>query len=463
MLSLRAARAALLALLLAAAPAAAQIGSDRYAAIVVDAGSGQVLFAHNADAPRHPASLTKMMTAYMVFEAVRAGRARWSTPVVFSAHAAAQPPSKLGLPTGSRITLEQALLAIITRSANDAAAAIAETLAGTEENFARLMTLRARQLDLRDTVFRNASGLPDQRQTTTARDMATLGLRLLADFPAESRYFATESFSLRGRVHRNHNQLLASYDGTDGIKTGFTRVSGFNLVASTTRGGQRLVGVVLGGATAAERDQHMADLLDQAFGGEIRTASAGPPIRLVARAAAAPARVWAVQVGAFSDRAGALAASRVVAQRIGGAARVQEARLGARTVWRAQVTGLAEAEARKACSDRLRRRQDCAVIAPAGAVRQAAASRDWAVQLGVYRDRAGALAATTRAQAALASPAATPKISRVRFSGRPAWRAEMVNLTHAEARRTCAAWPSQGPDCVKVAPTAIASVASGRG
>ena len=463
--SLRAAAFGLLALLAAglAAPAAAQIGSPRYAAIVVEAGSGRVLFARDADAPRHPASLTKMMTAYMVFEAVRAGRARWSTPVVISSHAATRPPSKLGLPAGSRITLEQALLGIITRSANDAAAAIAETLAGTEDNFARLMTLRARQLGLGDTVFRNASGLPDPAQITTARDMATLGLRLLADFPAEYRYFATESFSLRGRVHRNHNRLLAGYDGADGIKTGFIRASGFNLVASAARDGRRLVGVVLGGASAAERDQHMADLFDQAFGGPIRTASAAP-IRLVARAqAAAPVRDWAVQVGAFPDREGALAAARIAARQIGGAAKAEEARLASRTVWRAQVAGLSEGQARQACAERQRRRQDCSVLAPAATARQAAAMRDWTVRLGVYRDRAGALAAVTRAKAAIGSSAPAAKVTQVRFAGRPAWRAELENLTRAEARRACAAWPPRGPDCVKVMPTAVAAVAAGRG
>lgn len=550
-LSLRRVVFGLLAALLAglAAPAAAQIGSSRYAAIVVEAGSGRVLFARDADAPRHPASLTKMMTAYMVFEAVRANRVRWSSPVVMSAHAAARPPSKLGLPAGSRITLEQALLGIITRSANDAAAAIAETLGGTEDNFARLMTLRARQLGMRDTVFRNASGLPDPAQITTARDMATLGLRLLADFPSEYRYFSTESFRLRGRVHRNHNRLLASYDGADGIKTGYIRASGFNLVSSATRNGRRLVGVVLGGASAAERDQHMADLLDQGFGGPIRTASAAPPIRLVARAqAAAPARDWAVQVGAFRDRGGALAAARVAVRRIGGgAAKVEQARVRNRTVWRAQVAGLSEGQARQACTNRQRQRQDCVVLAPAagtgqaasarrgwavrlgayrdrggavaaarvaarragggtvqveqarargrtvwaarlaaltetqarrvcasrphcapvapdaGETRLAAASRDWAVRLGVYRDRAGALAAVKRANAAIASSAPEAKVTRVRFAGRPAWRAELENLTRAEARRTCAAWPSRGPDCVKVAPTAVAAVASGQG
>jgi D-alanyl-D-alanine carboxypeptidase len=552
--SLRAAVLGLVLALSAAAPASAQIGSDRYAAIVVEAATGRVLFAHDADARRHPASLTKMMTAYMVFEAVRDGRARWSTPVTMSAHAAARPPSKLGLPAGSRITLEQALLAIVTRSANDAAAAIAETLGGSEQNFARLMTLKARQLGMRDTVFRNASGLPDPAQVTTARDMATLGIRLLRDFPAEYRYFSTDSFRLRGQLHRNHNRLLASYDGADGIKTGYIRASGFNLVASAVRDGRRLVGVVLGGASAAERDRHMAELLDQGFrGSELRTASAGPPIRLVARAAAAvPAHAavgWAVQVGAFRDRPGALAAARIAARKAGGTVRVERAQLHNRVVWRAQVTGLTEAQAQKPCAERKRRRQDCAVLAPAaatghaalsgarawavrlgrfrdrggalaaariaahkvaagslqveqmhvrgrtvwaarlaqlteaearrvcasrpycapiapggGAVRSAkAAARDWAVRLGVYRDRAGAVAAVKRAHAALASSQPEPKLTRVRFAGRPAWRAELVNLTRGEAHRTCARWPSRAPDCVAVAPTALASAGNGQG
>jgi D-alanyl-D-alanine carboxypeptidase len=556
-------------LLLTPAPARAQIGSDRYAAIVVDAATGRVLFAHDADAPRHPASLTKMMTAYMVFEAVRSNRTRWSTRVVMSAHAAARPPSKLGLPVGTHITLQQALLAIVTRSANDAAAAIAETLGGTEANFARLMTQRARQLGMRSTVFRNASGLPDADQITTARDMATLGIRLLRDFPNEYRYFATEQFRLRGRVHRNHNRLLAAYDGADGIKTGYIRASGFNLVASATRDGRRLVGVVLGGASAAERDRHMAELLDQGFAGsEIRTASAGPPIRLVSRAVAAPSQQteaadWTVQVGAFRDRGGALAAARAAARRFGtGTVQVEQARVRNRTVWRARVAGLSEAQARKACSEQQRRRQACATIAPvagrsptrgtvqlasaaaavpasrdwaarlgayrdrggalaaarsaarkvgtgtvtvereqrrgrmvwtsslaglsetqarkvcagrrhcapvepesgaAVAARTPAVARDWVVRLGVYRDRAGALAAAKRATRATAASAPEPKLTRTRYAGRPAWRAELVNLTGAEARRTCAAWPSRGPDCVTVSPTALAEASSTRG
>ncbi|WP_114374205.1 D-alanyl-D-alanine carboxypeptidase [Elioraea thermophila] len=372
-------------------PVHAQIGSDRYASIVIDAGTGRVLSAVNADAPRHPASLTKMMTAYMVFEAVRNRRVTWSTPVVFSAHAAAQSPSKLGLPAGTRITLEEAALALITRSANDAAAAIAETLAGTEANFARLMTLRARSLGMTSTTFRNASGLPHPEQITTARDMAVLGLRLIQDFPTEYRLFSTTETRVRNLRLHNHNRMLLNYEGADGIKTGFIRASGFNLVASAVRDGRRLVGVVMGGASSAERDEHMADLLDQGFGASgVRVAQAGPPVALLPRARAetarpepqrqaaarppappprqaAPPATWAVQVGAFSDRAGAHSAAVNARRTLGaGTVAVQQARVGNRTVWRARVTGLTEADARRLCAQRAKSRQECALIRPAG-------------------------------------------------------------------------------------------------
>lgn len=384
--------AAVLFAVLAAEPGRAQIGSDRYASIVVDAGTGRVLSAVNADAPRHPASLTKMMTAYMVFEAVQNRRVTWSTPVVFSAHAAAQSPSKLGLPVGTRMSLEEATLAMITRSANDAAAAIAETLGGTEANFARLMTLRARSLGMSATTFRNASGLPHPEQITTARDMATLGLRLIQDFPAEYRLFSITETRVRNLRLHNHNRMLASYEGADGIKTGFIRASGFNLVASAVRGGRRLIGVVMGGASSAERDEHMADLLDQGFGSSgIRLAQAGPPLPLVARARAEaprpepqrqaaarppaqparpapPTAVWAVQVGAFSDQAGARTAAAVARRALGtGTVAIEETRIANRTVWRARVTGLGEEQARRFCAQRARARQECAVIAPTAA------------------------------------------------------------------------------------------------
>jgi len=273
------------------AAAQAQIGSERYASIVIEAATGRVISAVDADETRRPASLTKVMTAFLVFDAVAQGRARWSDPVVISANAAAQPPSKIGAPAGARMTLEQALLAIITRSANDVAVAIAEHLAGSEPAFARMMTLKARSIGMRETVFRNASGLPDRDQVTTARDMATLGRRIITDHPAYYGYFATEQFRFRGRVHHNHNmRMLTGYDGADGIKTGFIRDSGFNLLASAQRDGRRIVAVVFGGSSGPERDRHMTALLDDAFGGPSTQLAQRPGFTLVSRAnAAAPA------------------------------------------------------------------------------------------------------------------------------------------------------------------------------
>ncbi len=246
--------------------AAAQIGSERYAAIVTEARSGNVLIAASPDEQLYPASLTKMMTIYMAFDALRDGRTSLSSLVQVSAQAAAMPPSRLGLVAGMSLTVEEAILALVTKSANDAAAALGEHLGGgSEHRFAQLMTLRARALGMTRTTFRNASGLPDLDQVSTARDMALLGRRLQQDFPERFAYFSTPHFVFRGRTHWNHNRLLQEYDGTDGIKTGYVNDSGFNLVASAQRDGVRLVASVFGGRSGRERDRHMMALLDQGF------------------------------------------------------------------------------------------------------------------------------------------------------------------------------------------------------
>ncbi len=251
---------------MAASPARAQIGSARYSSVVIEAQNGNLVSAINPDEPRYPASLTKMMTLYLAFEALRDRRAALDELVPVSPHAAAMMPSKLGLLPGSRITVEQAVLALVTKSANDAAAALGEFLGGgDEERFAQMMTLRARALGMEHTVFRNASGLPDLEQVTTARDLAILARHLVQDFPLEYRYFSTPSFVYRGRLIPNHDHMLQSYPGADGIKTGYIVASGFNLVTSAVRGDIRLIGVVLGAAHPGERDQHMAALLDAGF------------------------------------------------------------------------------------------------------------------------------------------------------------------------------------------------------
>ena len=257
---------ALFALALAAigGPAAAD---SKFASILIDVNNGQVLQQSNPDLPRYPASLTKMMTLYLAFQALDDGRWTLDQPLWVSTLAARQPPTKLGLRPGQSISVEDAMLALVTKSANDAAAVIAENLGGTEDNFARRMTTKARGLGMSQTTFRNASGLPDPYQITTARDMSTLALALIHHFPHYYHYFSTQHFYYNGRAISNHNHMLGMYAGVDGIKTGYTRASGYNLVASSLRGNQRLIGVVLGAPSSTTRNAIMADLFDQAYAG----------------------------------------------------------------------------------------------------------------------------------------------------------------------------------------------------
>lgn len=232
-----------------------------FASIVVDANSGATLSSTSPDSLRHPASLTKMMTLYMLFERLDAGRIGLDSEMRVSARAAAQNPTKLGLRPGQTIRVEDAIKGLVTKSANDAAVVIAEAIAGDEDDFARMMTRKARALGMTRTVYRNASGLPDDDQVTTARDQATLGRALQDRFPRYYRYFATTSFTFRGRTIRGHNRLVGSVDGVDGIKTGYIRASGFNLVTNLKRGNRHLVGVVLGGRSGGSRDATMRKLL----------------------------------------------------------------------------------------------------------------------------------------------------------------------------------------------------------
>jgi D-alanyl-D-alanine carboxypeptidase len=233
------------------------------AAIVVDMNTGSILYKQEAETPRHPASLTKMMTLYVLFGYLRAGTIKPDTELVVTPHAASQAPTKLGLKPGSTITVTDAAKALVTQSANDAAATIAENLAGTEPNFARVMTDTGRRIGMTKTVFRNASGLPNEEQVTTARDMAILAAHLIHDYPEYYELFATRYFTYKGRKYRNHNKLLFGYKGTDGIKTGYTRASGFNLTASVHRGNKHLLAVVLGGKTGSQRDIATRALLDK--------------------------------------------------------------------------------------------------------------------------------------------------------------------------------------------------------
>ncbi|WP_040450700.1 serine hydrolase [Roseibium alexandrii] len=235
--------------------------NPKYAGIVVDAKTGKTLYAANADAYRFPASLTKIMTTYIIFEELEAGRLSMSSRLKVSKNAAAEVPSKLGLKPGSTISVKDAIGALVTKSANDVATTVAENIAGSEAAFARRMTRTARQLGMSKTTFRNAHGLPNSKQRTTARDMATLGRAIQERFPERYKLFNTRVYKYKGRNLRNHNRLLGSVKGVDGIKTGYIRASGFNLVTSVQRNNRHIVAVVMGGRTGARRNAHMTDLI----------------------------------------------------------------------------------------------------------------------------------------------------------------------------------------------------------
>ncbi|AWL95620.1 D-alanyl-D-alanine carboxypeptidase [Bradyrhizobium ottawaense] len=235
--------------------------SPKFASIIVDGNSGAVLQATSPDGIRHPASLTKIMTLYLLFERLESGKMKLDTEMPVSQHAADQDPTKLNLRAGQTIRVEDAIKGLVTRSANDAAVVIAEAIGGDEDDFAQMMTRKARSLGMSKTVYRNANGLPNDEQVTTARDQATLGRAIQERFPRYYRYFATATFNWRGQSIRNHNHLLGNVEGVDGIKTGYTRASGFNLVTSMRRGNRHLIGVVLGGRSGGSRDAIMRNLL----------------------------------------------------------------------------------------------------------------------------------------------------------------------------------------------------------
>lgn len=238
---------------------------EKYASFVIETETGEVLHTRFADAERYPASLTKVMTLYMLFDAMKAGDVQLDDELYVSGAADEQPASDLGIDEGGFISVEDAIYALVTKSANDIAVVVAERIAGSEERFAALMTVKARFLGLEDTRFYNASGLPDERQVTTARDMARLAEAMLDNHGDYYHYFENRLFRWDGVTYRNHNRLLGEVDGVDGIKTGYTRASGFNLMASARRGDQRIVAIMLGGKSSRSRNKHVKELVEAAF------------------------------------------------------------------------------------------------------------------------------------------------------------------------------------------------------
>ncbi|MCF6221354.1 MAG: D-alanyl-D-alanine carboxypeptidase [Robiginitomaculum sp.] len=390
---------------------------NKYASIIIDVDSMEILHARQIDGLRYPASLTKMMTLYLTFDALERGDIRLNEPLQVSAQAARTPPGKLGLRTGRSITVEQAIQALTVKSANDVAVVLAERLGGSEREFAVLMTAKAKALGMQRTVFRNANGLPDDGQFTTARDMGKLAEALLRTHRKYYPYFSQKTFRYNGRTYTNHNTLLGKVDGVDGFKTGYTNASGYNLVLSAERNGRRLIAVVLGGASGKSRDTHMADLIERGFKvqkqvdkkraeqfalnaderrikrvvtpvpktdtihaftlraahnttGTVRVVQGADGMRIPTRAAdKAPNQGWAVQIGAFASAAAAKNANLLTKA---------DARLGLTKaediiipvqrsngiIYRARLGRLNHGHAAYVCKTLVSQGQSCLVIAP---------------------------------------------------------------------------------------------------
>lgn len=389
--------------------------------LILDASSGQEMYADRPDEPRHPASLTKLMTIYMTFSALDSGRLSLGDGLPVSINALNSPPTKVGLPPGGTIAVRDAIMALVTRSANDAAVALAETLAGDEASFAVQMTQKARQLGMSSTVFRNASGLPNSEQITTARDMARLAHALMRDYPHYYGIFSVQSYPFRGRTLENHNRMLGSYEGADGLKTGYTVASGFNLVMSAMRDNKRLIGVVMGGNTAGMRDRIMAELMDRGFNSgrlstwttsrkppsarytaanfdpnliipestpKVAVARAAPATPAALPAAAVGQRVagpampppdsgsaqrnlavgsWVIQVGSFGDAQSAQLALERASSALPdtmrtGFATVDEVQMANKTFHRARLTNLSQTQALDGCKRLEKRKIYCSAI-----------------------------------------------------------------------------------------------------
>lgn len=379
-----------------------------HASIVVDANTGEVLHESHADASRYPASLTKMMTLYILYEAIQQGKMNLDTRMPVSIYAASMPSTNINLRAGDTISVREAIAALVVRSANDVATVVAETLGNTEANFARMMTDKARVLGMRSTTFRNASGLPHSEQKTTARDLVTLSTRLMKDFPQYYHYFSTQSFTHKGTTYNSHNRMLRNTRGVDGLKTGFIRASGFNIATSAKRGNRRVIAVVMGGQTAAARDQYMSHLLDYSFNQstspfmanhsnssrktpanhKTSSVSAASNQTVAKRrtpnpniiATTTPAKItagsqkvasdnnknWEVQVGSYQAHDRAHAQAQAATRWIPGQVVVTEVEISNQKLYRARLIGLQESQARTACQNLSRQKMECLVIRSQG-------------------------------------------------------------------------------------------------
>lgn len=413
-----------------------------YEAIVLDAQTGQVLRELNADMPTQPASLTKMMTLYLTFEALNQGRLRLDQYLRVSGDAASRAPSKLALVPGEAITVHDLILGVVTKSANDAAVVLAEALGGSEPGFAQQMTWKARQLGMNYTVYRNASGLPDPDQRTTARDIARLALALYHQFPREYRYFSTRDFVFRGQQMRNHNHLMEWYPGLDGIKTGYVNASGFNLAASAVRDGRRLVGVIMGGQSAGWRDRQMAGLLDQGFAdlgsGQV---AARPVIAAVTPATTVVATTQA-QTAAAARTAPAAPAPQVNSAPVMASAAPQGDAVG--TAARPGVIGNAL------------RHLSPVGKAEAAPIAREAAGEDWSIQLGAFRGEAAAEQAVRHVASVASIRGKRHEIlAPAKGDSNRLYRALLLHFSAKGAQAACAELHKKGIACSVVRPGAL--------
>ena len=431
-----------------------------YSAMVVDANSGRVLHAVHENDLRHPASITKVMTLYMLFEELEKGRFSLDDEIEISSHAASMAPSKLGLRPGSTISVEDAIKAIVTKSANDIAAAVAEAVGGNEAHFAQMMTAKAQSLGMTRTNYANASGLPDARQITTAHDLIILGRSIQERFPRYYAYFSTHQFTFRGQTMGNHNHLLGQVEGMDGIKTGYTNASGFNLLTSVKRGNRRIVSVVLGGKSAAGRDRIMADLIEDnldsaspnktAVAARSEPAADARPVPMVAAyAPSAPTptiaaltekprpAVIANQARATDDRTATIPAAKAS----DGSTRQALANAPSTS----QVT---PGGSHKAATQARAPEKQAALVAKAEPARPAAAMSGTMIQVGATdaANKASDLLAKARSKAPALS-GATPFTEKVKKGSETIYRARFAGLTETRAEAACKSLKRSGLSC----------------
>lgn len=422
--------------------------TQKYSDIIIEVTTGRVLHATDADSLRHPASLTKMMTLYLTFKALQEQKLRLDQRLPVSSEASEQPPSKIGLRLGDTIRVEDAIYSLVTQSANDVAMVLGEALGGNGANFGSIMTRQARLLGMKSTVFRNPSGLPDPQQITTARDMARLGLALMAHFPKYYRYFSTGSFSYKGKVFANHNHLMERYDGMDGIKTGYIRTSGFNLVASALRGNTRLVGVVFGGRTTAARDNRMAELLDEGFDYISKT-------RLLARQGAQnSALIGALPTASYVKPADLDLEPPYTSTSASAEADTPPPATSGRS---------AEYQAPPQLSTPVTARRTPQPLnsssAPNMANKRAATARpdtaaNWGIQIGAFSSKK--IAQSSLSKSAKYVPKQIAKkgrnVEKITIKGVPLYRARFIGLNEASARTVCSKMSKAGKNCNVVAP-----------